>query len=81
MWQVCTQAIKPLALADYPIADKEWTAEYEEELRQNQIIEEEMQNRLDGTTPLDEWYVFVDAFSVSCVRLFEIHVIYRRFFN
>ena len=47
-----------LAWADYPIADKEWTAEYEEELRQNQIIQEEMRNRLDGTTPLDEWYVF-----------------------
>ena len=36
-----------LAWADDPIADEEWTAEYEEELRQREIFEEEMQKRLE----------------------------------
>ena len=36
-----------LAWASYPIADKEWTAVYEAELSQNQIIQEEMWNGPD----------------------------------
>lgn len=43
------------AWADDPIADEEWTAEYEEDIRQNEMLEEKMQKRLNGDTELDEW--------------------------
>ena len=43
------------AWADDPVADEEWTAIYEEEMRQREILEEEMLKRLDGTTQLNDW--------------------------
>ena len=38
--------------SDDPVADEEWTAEYEEEIRQADILEEKMQKRLNGTTDI-----------------------------
>ena len=44
------------ACSDDPVADEEWTADYEEEIRQADILEEKMQKRLNGTTEINEWY-------------------------
>lgn len=43
------------AWVDDRVADEEWTAEYEEDIRQNEILEEKMLKRLNGTTELSEW--------------------------
>lgn len=43
------------AWTDDPIADEELTAEYQEDIRQNEMLEEKMQKRLNGDTELDEW--------------------------
>ena len=47
------------ACSDDPVADEEWTAEYEEEIRQADILEEKMQKRLNGTTDISEWYSII----------------------
>ena len=44
------------ACSDDPVADEEWTADYEDEMRQVDILEEKMQKRLNGTTEISEWY-------------------------
>ena len=47
------------ACSDDPVADEEWTAEYEEEIRQADVLEEKMQKRLNGTTDISEWYSII----------------------
>mgnify|MGYP002803430777 CR=1 FL=1 len=44
------------ACSDDPVADEEWTADYEDEIRQADMLEEKMQKRLNGTTEISEWY-------------------------
>ena len=38
-----------------PVADEEWTEQYDENMRANEIIQDEMLKRLHGTTELNEW--------------------------
>jgi nucleosome binding factor SPN SPT16 subunit len=45
------------AWIDDPVADEEWTENYEQEMREKEILKARMLTRLDGTTPTDEWYV------------------------
>ena len=40
---------------DDPVADEEWTEQYEENMRANEIIQDKMLKRLHGTTELNEW--------------------------
>ena len=64
------------ACSDDPVADEEWTAEYEEEIRQADILEEKMQKRLNGTTDISEWYsihfVYCCIYLIFIVCLFSI---------
>ncbi len=41
--------------ADDPVASAEWTAQYEQEMRENTEQEERMKDRLDGVVELGEW--------------------------
>ena len=43
------------AYADDPVADEEWTARYEEEMRLNEEFEQRLQGRLDGVVDINEW--------------------------
>jgi hypothetical protein len=43
------------AWVDDPVADEEWTEQYEENMRANEVIKDEMLKRLHGTTELNEW--------------------------
>ena len=43
------------AWADDPVADDEWTENYEEEMRQQGILQETLMRRLDGSTQLLDW--------------------------
>ena len=43
------------AWADDPVADNEWTENYEEEMRQQGILQETLMRRLDGSTQLLDW--------------------------
>ena len=43
------------AWADDPVADDEWTGNYEEEMRQQGILQETLMRRLDGSTQLLDW--------------------------
>ena len=40
------------AWADDPVADDEWTENYEEKMRQQGILQETLMRRLDGSTQL-----------------------------
>ena len=40
---------------DDPVADEEWTARYEEEMRLNEELEQRLQGRLDGVVDINEW--------------------------
>ena len=56
------------ACSDDPVADEEWTAEYEEEIRQADIVEEKMQKLLNGTTEISEWYsIYYEHFVYCCI--------------
>ena len=46
---------KSLLCADDPVADEEWTAQYEVIMREHLEEEEKLKARLDGTTEIDEW--------------------------
>ena len=43
------------AWADDPVADDEWTENYEEEMRRQGILQETLMRRLDGSTQLLDW--------------------------
>ena len=43
------------AWADDPVADDEWTENYEEEMRQQGILQETLMRHLDGSTQLLDW--------------------------
>lgn len=43
------------ACADDPLADAEWTAQYEEETEKEKELEQELTKRLQGATPVGEW--------------------------
>ena len=57
------------ACSDDPVADEEWTAEYEEEIRQADILEEKMQKRPNGTTDISEWYSII-ILQTLCLLLY-----------
>jgi hypothetical protein len=43
------------AWVDDPVADEEWTEQYEENMTANEIIKDEMLKRLHETAKLYEW--------------------------
>jgi hypothetical protein len=43
------------AWVDHPVADEEWTEQYEENLTAKEIIKDEVLKRLHETTELNEW--------------------------
>ena len=43
------------AIADDPLADAEWTAQYEKEKEKEKELEQELTKRLQGATPGSEW--------------------------
>lgn len=40
---------------DEPLADEEWTARYEQELKQTEELERKLNARLDGSVNVSEW--------------------------
>lgn len=43
------------AFAEEPLADAEWTAEYERERRADEEMEKTLRDRLEGTVAVTEW--------------------------
>jgi len=43
------------AFADDPLADVEWTAEYEKEMKADKELEEKLKERLEGSLAVYEW--------------------------
>ena len=43
------------AFAEEPLADAEWTAEYERERKAEEEIEKTLRDRLQGTVAVTEW--------------------------
>lgn len=41
--------------ADEPLADQEWTARYEEEMKTTEELERKLKDRLERTQPVSEW--------------------------
>ena len=66
------------ACSDDPVADEEWTAEYEEEIRQADILEEKMQKRLNGTTDISEWYsiIIVNTLFIAVYKIFIVYSVF-----
>ena len=44
-----------VAFAEEPLADAEWTAQYERERKDNEELEKQLKDRLEGTVALSEW--------------------------
>ena len=44
------------AFAEEPLADEEWTAEYERERKADEEMEKTLRDRLEGTVAETEWY-------------------------
>ena len=44
---------------DDPVADAEWTAQYEQEMQEIREQEQRMRDRLDGIIELSEWYGYL----------------------
>jgi hypothetical protein len=45
--------------ADDPVASEEWTACYEQEMRENTEEEGRMRDRLNGVVEIGEWWVLI----------------------
>lgn len=43
------------AIADDPVADSEWTENYEKEIEADQALERQLKERLDGKVEITEW--------------------------
>ena len=43
------------AFADDPLADAEWTAQYEQEIEKEKELEQELTKRLQGATQVSQW--------------------------
>ena len=43
------------AFADDPLADAEWTAQYEKEMKANEELEQKLNERLEGSVGVREW--------------------------
>ena len=43
------------AFADDPLADAEWTVQYEKEMEKEKELEQELTERLQGSKPVSEW--------------------------
>ena len=43
------------AFAEEPLADEEWTAEYERERKADEEMEKALRDRLEGTVAVTEW--------------------------
>jgi hypothetical protein len=69
-FRVLTGDSAAFAWSDDPIADEEWTAEYEEDIRQDELLEEKMQEHLNGTTEISEWY-----YCVYCCTYIKLSVL------
>ena len=41
--------------ADEPLASVEWTEQYEKEMEETEVLEQELNDRFSGTTPTSEW--------------------------
>jgi len=41
--------------AEEPLADAEWTAQYERESKHNEELENQLKDRLEGTVAVSEW--------------------------
>lgn len=62
--------------ADDPVADAEWTAQYEKEMQEIRDEEKRMKDRLDGVIELSEWYghsYFNYNMTIDCIFMFCIH--------
>ena len=44
-----------MAYADEPLADEEWIAQYEKEVKENEDLERKLEKRLNGTEEVDSW--------------------------
>ena len=61
--------------ADDPVADAEWTAQYEREMQGIRDEEKRLKDRLDGDIELSEWYgihtlcnMRIDCFFMFCIH-------------
>ena len=43
------------AFAKEQLADAEWTAQYKRERKDNEELEKQLRDRLEGTVPVSEW--------------------------
>ena len=41
--------------ADEPLADEEWVAQYQEEVKATEELDQRLNNRFDGTQRISEW--------------------------
>ena len=46
---------KAAAFEDDPLADAEWTAQYEQEIEKEKELEQELTKRLQGATQVSQW--------------------------
>ena len=50
-----TSVDETTAFADDPLADAEWTAQYEQEIEKEKELEQELTKRLQGATQVSQW--------------------------
>ena len=65
---------------DDPVADEEWMEQYEENMRANEIIQDEMLKRLHGTTKLNESRNFVYTILYTIRYNFNKHIYVKDYF-
>lgn len=49
------------AYSEEPLADEDWVAEYNKQLKKAEELEEQLVKRLDGTTPTSVWAFSLDT--------------------
>ena len=61
------------AYANEPIADEEWLAQYEEERKTEEELENKLQNRLNGAKDIKEWLVDLYCFVLLATRHLRVY--------
>ena len=53
--QESLESLCDMAYADEPLADEEWIAQYEKEVKENEDLERKLEKRRNGTEEVDSW--------------------------
>ena len=59
MWAELTgfPDVEAVPYADDPVADEEWTKQYEKEIEEEKQLQQQHQDRLEKRVAISEWYV------------------------